>query len=459
METRTMHIEDQQLIEERLRSLENPLRRIEPMNMFASREITGFAFEQTLIDTADKQHIVLGDKERIRLDNMLNVLRNPEKPDALHPDIEQLVLDGKLTVGLVKPKAYEGLDPDLSDQEAADMILSDVTNRLDENDLVVPIPVKFGRDEAYNFYRQPYVKMHGRVDDEGQNISESIVSFISSGPATFLLIYREEGDAVEWWRKQMGATFPSEAAPDTLRGKYAFDVPNNKVHGSDSRENALKEVDFLRRYLQEVQDLTLNSSHNFPEEIVHTAGIAQNLEEVLYIHQFFPRRRRAINGSGGFEISLIDERGAIRTKNIKQKKREHSEKAREGYLNVIEQHAFGVSVPEIYGHHKDCIYEEFVEGSATDVLDELGNLEHPGRDNLITQLAKIAYSLDKGGFKPGYFVDDLLFSSKEQKFYFNNTYVSSSGERSTHNLDVLVKRFPLHIDEIESYYLDFVASE
>lgn len=71
----------------------------------------------------------------------------------------------------------------------------------------------------------------------------NLVSFMTSGPCVVLTLQKEE--AVETWRNSIGATDPSEASPGTIRNLYADNVQNNAVHGSDSDENAIKEIAFF----------------------------------------------------------------------------------------------------------------------------------------------------------------------------------------------------------------------
>lgn len=69
-----------------------------------------------------------------------------------------------------------------------------------------------------------------------------LVEFMSSGPIVAALLEKE--DAVEAFRKLIGATNPAEAAPGTIRAKYATSIGENAVHGSDSDENAAIEASF-----------------------------------------------------------------------------------------------------------------------------------------------------------------------------------------------------------------------
>lgn len=70
-----------------------------------------------------------------------------------------------------------------------------------------------------------------------------LVKFMTSGPVVVAMLAGE--NAVAKYRDIMGATNPKDAAPGTLRKLYAQDVQANAVHGSDSRENAKKEIAFF----------------------------------------------------------------------------------------------------------------------------------------------------------------------------------------------------------------------
>ncbi len=71
---------------------------------------------------------------------------------------------------------------------------------------------------------------------------EELVGFMSSGPIVAAILEKE--NAVADFRTLIGATNPAQAAPGTLRAKYAKSVGENAVHGSDSDENAAIEGSF-----------------------------------------------------------------------------------------------------------------------------------------------------------------------------------------------------------------------
>ena len=55
----------------------------------------------------------------------------------------------------------------------------------------------------------------------------------------------EKENAVAEWRKTIGSTNPKEAEENTIRSDFATNVQENAVHGSDSNENAEKEIAFF----------------------------------------------------------------------------------------------------------------------------------------------------------------------------------------------------------------------
>jgi len=72
---------------------------------------------------------------------------------------------------------------------------------------------------------------------------EELVEFITSTPVVAMRV-RGEG-AIKVMRTLMGSTNPAEAAPGTIRGDLALSLPDNLVHGSDSRESAARELELF----------------------------------------------------------------------------------------------------------------------------------------------------------------------------------------------------------------------
>ena len=70
-----------------------------------------------------------------------------------------------------------------------------------------------------------------------------LVAYMTSGPVDVLVLEGE--NAVTLNREIMGATNPANAAPGTIRKDFGESIERNSVHGSDSRENADREIQFF----------------------------------------------------------------------------------------------------------------------------------------------------------------------------------------------------------------------
>lgn len=70
-----------------------------------------------------------------------------------------------------------------------------------------------------------------------------LVEFMSSGPLVAAILEKE--NAVEDFRKLIGATNPAQAEEGTIRKRFAENIGRNAIHGSDSNENAAIEGDFF----------------------------------------------------------------------------------------------------------------------------------------------------------------------------------------------------------------------
>jgi nucleoside-diphosphate kinase len=93
--------------------------------------------------------------------------------------------------------------------------------------------VQFSRAEAEAFYA-----VH-----RGRPFYPELVAFMTSGPCLPMVLERD--DAVAAFRTAIGATDPAEAAEGTIRKLYAESKGRNAVHGSDSDDNASREIAFF----------------------------------------------------------------------------------------------------------------------------------------------------------------------------------------------------------------------
>ena len=89
------------------------------------------------------------------------------------------------------------------------------------------------KEEAAEFY-----KVH-----QSKPFYDDLCAYLSSGPIVVMIL--EGKNAVVHNRKLMGATDPKNAEENTIRKLYGVSIDKNSVHGSDSIENAKKEINFF----------------------------------------------------------------------------------------------------------------------------------------------------------------------------------------------------------------------
>ena len=93
--------------------------------------------------------------------------------------------------------------------------------------------IQIDKSEAEKFY-----KVH-----KTKPFYNDLCAYLSSGPIVVMVLEKE--NAVLANRKLMGATNPKDAEDGTIRKKYGISIDKNSVHGSDSQENAKKEIKFF----------------------------------------------------------------------------------------------------------------------------------------------------------------------------------------------------------------------
>ena len=129
----------------------------------------------------------------------------------------------EVTLSIIKPDAV------------AKNVIGQILSRFEQADLkiVAAKMVQLSRAQAESFY-----EIH-----KARPFFKDLVEFMISGP---VVIQALKGDnAVTKNRDLMGATNPKEAAPGTIRADFADSIDANAVHGSDSLENAQREVAFF----------------------------------------------------------------------------------------------------------------------------------------------------------------------------------------------------------------------
>ena len=127
------------------------------------------------------------------------------------------------TLSIIKPDAVER------------NLIEDIKNIFIKNKLTIKDSKKIHitKDEAAEFY-----KVH-----QSKSFYNELCSYLSSGPIFVMILDGE--NAVSLNRKLMGATNPKDAEENTIRKLYGLSIDKNSVHGSDSVDNAIKEINFF----------------------------------------------------------------------------------------------------------------------------------------------------------------------------------------------------------------------
>lgn len=132
-------------------------------------------------------------------------------------------MSGKTTFTMIKPDAFEA-----GNSGAIIKIIEEAGFQIKGVKLT-----KLSSERAGQFYEvhkeRPFYK--------------DLVSYMSSGPIVAMVL--EKDNAVEDFRKLIGATNPAEAAEGTIRKLFAKSIEANAIHGSDSDENAAIEAGFF----------------------------------------------------------------------------------------------------------------------------------------------------------------------------------------------------------------------
>ena len=93
--------------------------------------------------------------------------------------------------------------------------------------------IQITKDEAAEFY-----KVH-----QSKPFYKDLCAYLASGPIVVMVLEGENAITVN--RKIMGATDPKDAEENTIRKLFGISIDKNSVHGSDSVENAKKEIEFF----------------------------------------------------------------------------------------------------------------------------------------------------------------------------------------------------------------------
>ena len=93
--------------------------------------------------------------------------------------------------------------------------------------------IRISKEESEKFY----------IVHQTKPFYDDLCNYLSSGPIVVMILSKE--NAILANRELMGATNTEDAKEGTIRKKYGLSIDKNSVHGSDSEENAKKEIEFF----------------------------------------------------------------------------------------------------------------------------------------------------------------------------------------------------------------------
>ena len=127
------------------------------------------------------------------------------------------------TLSIIKPDAVER---NLIDEIKAIFVKNNLKIKEDKK-------IHITKEEAAEFY-----KVH-----QTKPFYDDLCAYLSSGPIVVMVLEGE--NAISFNRELMGSTDPKQAKENTIRKLYGISIDKNSVHGSDSSDNAKKEINFF----------------------------------------------------------------------------------------------------------------------------------------------------------------------------------------------------------------------
>tara|TARA_E500000178_G_C16935397_1_gene713753 strand:- start:598 stop:1020 length:423 start_codon:yes stop_codon:yes gene_type:complete len=109
--------------------------------------------------------------------------------------------------------------------------------------------ISFIEEKGFNIIAKKKIKLNSSQAENFYSIHKDrpffndLVNFMTSGPVIVQVLEKDE--AVSYYREIMGNTDPEKAKENTIRNLYGTNIQCNAVHGSDSTENAVKEISFF----------------------------------------------------------------------------------------------------------------------------------------------------------------------------------------------------------------------
>ena len=127
------------------------------------------------------------------------------------------------TLGIIKPDAVSR------------NLIGSIIKMIEENNITISKMkmITLSKDQAEVFY-----KVH-----KGEAFYDKLMEYMTSGPIVIMVL--QGVDVIKRYRDLMGKTNPDEAEDGTIRKLFASNTTHNSVHGSDSQDNAIIEINLF----------------------------------------------------------------------------------------------------------------------------------------------------------------------------------------------------------------------
>ena len=128
-------------------------------------------------------------------------------------------------------RTFSIIKPDATERN----ITGSINKIIEENNLkiIAQRRILLSKEKAEGFYA-----VH-----KDRPFFNDLIKYMTSGPVIIQVL--EGKDAINEYRRIMGATNPNDAKEGTIRKQFALNIQENSVHGSDSEENAKIEINYF----------------------------------------------------------------------------------------------------------------------------------------------------------------------------------------------------------------------
>jgi nucleoside diphosphate kinase len=169
-------------------------------------------------------------------------------------DMVKEVNSGNITFAMIRPAIGGNSNLlGLNDLDCANHV-EELINKMG---IVAKFSIELPESVVDDLYAEgPKLAMCNSPSNNGQGFNNRWKEFIAmmcTGKVTCLLLHSPDGRAIEEWRKQIGHwDISKQRDTETIRGSLATSNYNDLVHGSDSKESALREIGIIGSYLADI---------------------------------------------------------------------------------------------------------------------------------------------------------------------------------------------------------------